>query len=134
MLLRAGYAKGVLYVLTIPDDIADLYALPAPVLAPIRETIAQDLPVRLEAPGRVSLFVYDNDSLIVESFLPRVASVRIIAPKSYARLRDLLSGAELQGRPAPPPPAFPGQAAPPEEKVVFDVLLRPHSYRAFSAR
>ena len=68
ILHRAKYSKGLLYVLTIPQAEGDLYSYPRSVLNSIREIVAKDMYVRLDAPGRVSLYVYDNDKFIVESF------------------------------------------------------------------
>ena len=68
VLLSAKYSKGVLYVLTIPQALGDLYSYPSGVLKAIRDVMAKDMYVRLDAPSRVSLFVYDNDRFIVESF------------------------------------------------------------------
>ena len=57
-----------MYVLTVPQAQGDLYAYPQPVLNTIRQLLGRELFVRLDAPSRVSLFVYDNDKFIVESF------------------------------------------------------------------
>ena len=121
ILLRAAYSKGALYVLTIPEDFGDLYNLPAEALASIRGVLAKDLFVRLEGPSQVSLFVYDNDSFIVESFLPNLSAVKVVTGKRIAKLRDLVSGLDIAG-----------QAR--GEQTVFEVPLVPHSYRVFSAQ
>lgn len=68
ILLSARYSKGMFYVLTIPQAQGDLYCYPQSVLASIRNVLAKDMFVRLDAPSMVSLFVYDNDKFIVESF------------------------------------------------------------------
>ena len=68
LLHSAGYGNGMLYVLTIPESFTDLYNLPAPVLDRIRQTVMTAMPVRLSCPALVSLFQYDNDTFIVESF------------------------------------------------------------------
>ncbi|MES2605574.1 MAG: hypothetical protein V4603_11600, partial [Pseudomonadota bacterium] len=57
LLHDADYNGGHLYVLAIPDNFADLYRLPSVVLTAIRQTLSQDLPAYLDAPGEVSLFV-----------------------------------------------------------------------------
>ena len=46
-----------LQVLTIPENFADLYHYPALALNAIRSEITDHLPVQLEAPAKVSLFV-----------------------------------------------------------------------------
>jgi hypothetical protein len=120
VLLRSAYSKGALYVLTIPENFGDLYNLPPEALAALRGVLAKDLFVRIEAPSQVSLFVYDNDTFIVESFVPHLTVARVVAEKRITKLRDLVTGAEVAGQPR-------------GEQMVFDVPLAPHSYRAFAA-
>ena len=67
LLHDADYAGGHLYVWTIPDNPADLYALPDGALNQIRRTATQGLDVRIDGPAEVSLFLYDNSTLVVES-------------------------------------------------------------------
>ena len=97
VLHSAAYASGVLYVLTIPDNFDDLYKLPEAVLARIRAVVVADLPVRIDAPPQVSFFAYDNDTFIVESFLPEVTDVTIVASEGVSEVRDLLTAEVLQG-------------------------------------
>ena len=120
VLLSAKYSKGVLYVLTIPQAMGDLYSYPAGVLKAIREVLAKDMYVRLDAPSRVSLFVYDNDRFIVESFQENPVEARIVTDKRITKLRDVVSGAELSGEP---------QAG----ATVFTTNLERGSYRVFAA-
>src|SRR3972149_702673 len=124
LFMSADYDKGVLYVLTIPDNFADLYSLPAEVLTQIKEVLMKNLYVSVEAPSGVSLFVYDNDTFIVESFLPHVVEVKIVLGKSVTGLRDL-SGVGFFGGP-------PGRGMTPQprgDKVVFNTFIAPHTYR-----
>lgn len=99
LLHSAAYGPGVLYVLTIPDNLDDLYKLPDAVLARIREVVVADLPLYADAPAQVSLFAYDNDTVIVESFLPEVTDVTLVAAKGIAEVHDVLTGEVLQGKP-----------------------------------
>jgi hypothetical protein len=127
ILLQASYAKGMLYVLTIPENFGDLYHLPSDVLNVIREVLTKDLFVRMEGPGQVSLFLYDNNTFIVESFLPHAASVRLVLDKRFTRLKELTAG----GFPGAGGQGVPGQ--PRGDKVVFDTFVFPHSYRVYAA-
>jgi hypothetical protein len=121
ILHRAKYSKGLLYVLTVPQAQGDLYSYPQPVLNAIREILGKEMYVRLDAPSRVSLFVYDNDKFIVESFQENpVPAARVITDKRISKLRDMLTGQVLTGTP---------QGA----TMVFDTPLVPGSYRVFSA-
>ena len=78
ILHRGKYSKGNIYVLTIPDDFSDLYHYPVAALNQIRTVLGRDLKVRLEGPAKVSLFVYDNDKAIVESFLDETVTVKLV--------------------------------------------------------
>ena len=134
ILHSAGYANGTLYVLTIPDNFGDLYNLPAEVLTRIKETLTRDLYVRLESRSQVALFVYDNDTFIVESFLPESVEVRISVNKPNSKLLDVLSGEELAGE-APPSRVFrvPGRGAGTNRRI-FNIQIKPHSYRVFQCK
>ncbi len=123
ILLQAGYGAGSLYVLTIPDNTADLYNLPAEALNPIREVLSRELPVRLEGPAQVSIYVYDNNTFIVQSFLDHFASLRIVADRKFVKLSDLKSGGG--GFFPQPPPQIRGNSA------VFDIFVGPNNYRVF---
>ncbi|MFZ0033834.1 MAG: hypothetical protein WAK60_02445 [Sedimentisphaerales bacterium] len=129
ILHSADYAKSKLYVLTIPDNFGDLYNLPPEVLTQIKEVLTRDLYVRLDGPSQVALFVYDNDTFIVESFLPDTVDVKIVTDKRISKLRDILSGDELSGKVLSAPSWRGRQAAP--DKMVFDMQIKPHSYRVF---
>ena len=119
ILLDAGYSTGHLYVLTIPDNFGDLYRLPPGALTRIKEVLMKDLPVRVESAAQVALFLYDNDSFIVESFQPQGSQVTIVTDARMTKLRDLRSGQVLTGQ------ARGGS-------MVFDAPIPPHSYRVFA--
>ena len=132
ILHSAGYAKGKLYVLTIPDNFGDLYNLPAEVLTRIKEVLMRDIYVRVDGPSQVALFVYDNDTFIVESFLPESVDVNIVTDKRISKLRDVLSGEELSGKSPPEPPMWARRWQRQEnDKLIFDTQIKPHSYRVF---
>jgi hypothetical protein len=120
VLHSAKYSKGVLYVLAVPQAQGDLYSLPQDVLTAIRNVLCRDLYVRVEAPSQVSLFVYDNDTFILESFRESPGLARIVTEQRIAKLRELLTGRELVGQPR-------------GDRMVFDVLVRPGTYSVFSA-
>jgi hypothetical protein len=128
MLHSASYGGGTLYVLTIPESFTDLYNLPEAVLNRIRQTLCRDMAVRLEGPGEVSLFVYDNGTFIVESFRDEPVEVQVVTGDTSAVLTDLMSGRPVPPAPVPQTPwgRAPGRA--------FKVALPPHSYRVFQAQ
>ena len=133
ILHRANYLNTNLYVLTIPDDMGNLYDYPQPVLNTIRRTVSLDIPVRIDAPAKVSLFVYDNGTFIVESFLDEPVDITVTTTREgVVSITNLESGEVL----APAQPAGPQaggfrfmRTAPNEKN--FSVSLKPHSYKAF---
>jgi hypothetical protein len=137
MLHSASYANGTLYVLTIPESFTDLYNLPQSVLTRIRQTLAGHLPVRLDAPAMVSLFVYDNKTFIVESFLDERVDITVTLAGQVGGLRDLLSDKTLSASGDTGPGRFRGRDMRPGVRGAaphtnFSVQVPPHSYRAFS--
>jgi len=130
ILHEADYADGSLYVLTIPDNFGELKSYPPAVWNRIKQTLMRDLYVRVESPGQVSLFVYDNDTFIVESFLDETVEVRIVIDDRIGTLRDLVSGEELEVEAPPERPAFFGPS-PNTGKVFVTTEVKPHSYRVF---
>jgi hypothetical protein len=125
LLHSAGYANGTLYVLTIPENFVDLYNLPDNVLNRIRQAVSANMPVRLEGPGQISLFIYDNNTFIVESFLDEVAKVNIVSSDEVKQIIDILTDEALAGQAIQ---GFRGRAT--GEKR-FELELKPHSFRVF---
>jgi hypothetical protein len=129
ILHEADYSKGHFYVLAIPDNFADLYNLPAEALNKIRSVLGGGLKIHLEGPGNVSLFVYDNNTCIVESFLPESTDVNIVLPTSFKKLIDINTNKELTGVVRQPRPSWTDRDK--SNKNVFSFSLKPHSFRVF---
>ena len=102
ILMRAPYDTGNLYVLTIPDDMGNLYDFPANALNEIRRIMSKDIGVCLEAPSKVGLFVYDNKTLVVENFNDEPVEVRIVTGDKVMKLESLEDGTVLSPLPAGP--------------------------------
>ena len=128
LLLSANYAKGTLYVLTVPDNFADLYNLPPEVLNKLRQILTQGINVRLEGSSSVSLFVYDNNTFIVESFLPEEKEVKVNVGIKSARITDLISGEEINTQPVKISNIWRRESKP---ESSFEIKIKPHSYRVF---
>jgi hypothetical protein len=129
MLLMDEYGKGKLYVLTVPDNFADLYQLPEGELDALRSYVMGDFPVRIEAPAKVSLFAYDNGSMVVESFRDEPVEVTVRVKGSVARLKNLQTGAVLEGTMAGGG-RHSATAPTAREEMEFKVTLPAHSYVA----
>lgn len=90
LLHDADYAKGHLYVLTVPENFSDFYSYPAAALNEIRRVLTSQLPVRLEGASKVSLFVYDNGTAIVHNFRDEVAQVSLVRGTGSTAKREAL--------------------------------------------
>ena len=131
MVLRAPYSNGNLYVITIPDDFGNLYDLPAGVLNVFRQILSKDLDLRIDAPSKVSLFLYDNDTFIVTSFLDEAVTINVNAREGIDKITDLLSGEVIDVQPSQPVAPFLRRFRGDDKNNVFSVTLPPHSYRLF---
>ena len=132
ILHRGLYGNANLYVLVVPDNFSDLYRFPASALNIIRQTAsARTMPVYIEGPAYVSLFVYDNDTFIVESFLDEPVDVDIVSTGAVKGLSDLLAGTEVQGRVRP---VMGRRGATGNSQSSFTLTVKPHSYRVLRIR
>jgi hypothetical protein len=131
VLLTDKYGEGTLYVWTIPENLNDLYRLPASVLDALRRQLDPGLPVRLEGPAKVSLFAYDNDTFVVQSFLDQPVAVRISG--SFAQIRNLMTGVTMTGNPLASGFFFARRAVSPQapRQYSFDFQIEPHSFVGF---
>ena len=131
ILLRDTYSKGMLFVLTIPDDYGNLYDYPVGALNVIRRAMSKDVGAYIEGPSKVALFPYDNKTLVVENFNDEAVDVRVVVNAKVGSLRDLLSGEQLKPAELPKTPVmwgrnrFFGYA---DGVTVFDIRLAAHSY------
>lgn len=127
ILLMDKYSKGILYVLTIPENANDLYALPQGVLTQIKQYIMAGSPVWMDAPAKVSLFAYDNNSFVVESFLDTPTKVTVAVAGASVHLRNLATGEVIDGKPAKQ------QSRHAAQRTAFQLEIQPHSFAGFAA-
>lgn len=121
MLLRAPYSKGNLYVMTIPDDYGNLYDLPEGVLNAYRRVLSQDLDMYIEGPAKVSLFLYDNGTFIVESFRDEPVTIRLVTNKKIEAVKDMLKGTLVE--------KLPENLR--DHANRYLITLMPHSYKVY---
>jgi hypothetical protein len=120
ILQRVDYAQGRLFVLTIPENVGDLYAYPQAVITAIKKILQKDFIVYVDSPDHVSLFVYDNDTFIVASFQEYELTANLVLDQRFTRLVELPSGQTLTGYVE-------------GEKRIFQAQLLPHQYLVFQA-
>ena len=129
LLFMDRYSKGILYIWTIPDNFNDLYRLPVEVTSALKNYVMRGFPVRVDGPAQVALFAYDNNTFIVESFLPAETGVKISVAGGTAKLRNLVTGERLTGQAQTQ--GFRRRQAAGEARISFNVHLPPHSYAVF---
>jgi hypothetical protein len=129
LLHEADYSKGKFYVLTIPDNFADLYNFPDAALNIIRKALGSQLNVSIEAPSQVSLFAYDNNTFIVESFQDKPVDIKVVTKAPFKTLTEITTGTNITGesRRAQTSWTLPKTGV----TNVFNVTIKPHSYRVF---
>jgi len=129
ILHSADYAKGRFYVWAIPDNFVDLYQLPVPVLNRLRKTVAGNLNVSIEGPGEVALFVYDNNTFVLQSFRNEEVTIHILLDEKVSEIVDIEQNEKIGGQLRK---AYPVRNLISDDDVmVFEVKIKPHSFRGF---
>ena len=128
LLHEAQYSKGKMDILVIPDNPADLYKLPVPILNRIRAVLGAKMPVVLEGPAQVSIFVYDNNTCIVESFQDTPVNINVVTAGAFKTLTDINTNESIPGTFRK---GFRGFGMAENDKNAFAVTLKPHSYKVF---
>lgn len=118
LLLQTEYGKGGLFVLAVPDDFGMLYRLPKEVLRSLRQIVTHGMKVSIDGESRIALFAYDNDTFVIESFLPYDTSVDVVVKQENAALVELNTERVLRGRSA-------------DTQTRVPVYLPAQTYRAF---
>ena len=127
ILHKAKYANAYLYVLTVPDDMGGLYDYPAAALTEIRRVMSKGLDFYLDGPAKVSLFLYDNHTLIVENFNDEPVDVKLVSTKNENKwLTNLEDGRVIEGSLEDYWVGWNRNQA-----MKIPVSLKPHSYMAF---
>jgi hypothetical protein len=119
LLLSNTYSCGKFFVWNIPDDYQSLYKIPKEVILAIREAIMPGFPVILDAKAKIGLFMYDNQTFIVHSFLPHPTEIRLLVESQNGKLHDLAERRELEA------------ACYSNEKAVFTLNLNPGNYKVY---
>jgi hypothetical protein len=128
LLHDADYGKGHLYVLTVPENFADFYNYPAAALNEIRRVLTPQLPVRIEAPSRISLFVYDNGTFIVHNFRDEPTEIAAVVPSHRESITDINSGEQMATTVRQVPARGNSGAS---EQTLVRFTIPAHTFRAF---
>ena len=126
---QANFANGMLYMITIPENFADLYNLPVEVLNKVREIVTSQMGIELNGTSKVSMFLYDNNTFVVESFNDEPVEVEVLLSEKHKSLIDLSSNKKLEMKIVPPGRNVRGKGVP--EKYGYKITLPTHSFKAF---
>ncbi|MFC2089874.1 hypothetical protein ACFLT1_03790 [Bacteroidota bacterium] len=127
LLHMARVADATLYVLTIPENFANLYDLPEPVLNQVRQTFTSHLGISLVGPSRTAFFLYDNNTCVLESFNDTAVKVRIQLSEKPDAVKELTSSESLELL-VLPEMKFRNRVFRPEQYEV-SLTLAPHSFK-----
>ena len=130
LLHQADYGNGKLYLLVIPENFSDLYNLPVSVLNMIRLRLCKGLELLLEGDSKVSMFLYDNHTVVLHSFRDEPTTVNLISNDLNLKLEDLASGAFVDPV-ITEAVKFRSMVIVPERSN-FGIAVPAHSLRAFS--
>ena len=95
VVLRCSYGDGNISIITIPDDMGDLYHYPVQVLGVIREVFGKEMPAVLEGPSGIQLFFYDSGHIIVRSDLPYMEDVTLKVADGVHMAKDIVRNVKL---------------------------------------
>ncbi len=130
LLHRGSYGNATLYLLVIPENFADLYNLPVAILNKIRETICREaLGISLNGPANVSMFLYDNHTLVLHSFNDNEVDVEMVLKEKPNKLIDVDSGKSLKENIKPAEMHW-GKVRI-AEQYGYTTTLAPHSFKVF---
>mgnify|MGYP001079556395 FL=1 len=77
----------------------------------------------------MSLFVYDNDTFVVQSFLDEEVTIHVLSDEKTALITDIDRGETIEGE-LRKAFAF-GNRTYDDDVMVFEVKIKPHSFRGF---
>ena len=93
-------------------------------LTSIKHYLLDGFPLLLDAPSQVSLFAYDNNTLVVESYRSEMSRATVTALGNFTKLRNLATGEVVQGK------VVPNQNAKAAQQTEFTFDVAPHSFVA----
>ena len=124
LLLSSTYGKGKIYILSIPDNPADLYRIPCRVTDALKRVLSRE---GFVSGKDFSVFTYDDGSMILYRYVKgdiRPAHVKVYTKKNVRALKDTVSGETFI-------PSFVTlrEGWESESYLVADVILQPGIFR-----
>lgn len=99
--LRSTYGKGRLYIMSVPENDADLYRMPKAVIDVLKRTLLDEKNDTYATGRNFSLFTYDDGSMILYRYVksdlnPAHITMHTISP--FSELKDMITGKALPVR------------------------------------
>ena len=83
------YGKGRLFILNVPENLADLYKLPLDVWAAISKVLSMGQDVYAASDEKISLFAYENGIYGIQNYSVRPAKVRVYVRRELKGLINI---------------------------------------------
>ena len=91
LLLKSKYSNGKLYLLNLPDNFGELYALPKLVLDTLRRHLLEDFPFYVQGNGKYMFFPSAEDHFVLYSQSNHVEDYTLISKEPFKGILDLES-------------------------------------------
>ncbi len=130
ILHQCKYGNATLYVIVIPDNFSDLYNFPKEVLNKIREIFLRKIKVTFEGEAMVSMFLYDNNTIVFHSFNNSETEIKIVLEEKNKTVQDLQNGTNFISTIREPERFWGKQTG--KEKYIYSIIIPSHSFKAIS--
>jgi len=97
ILLKAQYGSETIFILTVPDNFSDLYLIPQGAINYMRDLFMDDFKIKLHCPAKISLFLYNNNTFSIQSFLNHKSYVDVVIEGENKTVTDIITNKEVTG-------------------------------------
>ena len=117
VMLATRTYEGQFFVLNLPENHDDIYHLPTKILDTMRQILGIGMPARLIGPAQISLFLYDNDTLILQHYEAFTQLCSLVVDGKASLLEDVCTGKAYQISHVS------------ETETYFDLVMAPTAYK-----
>jgi hypothetical protein len=86
LLTYSRYGEGHLCLFNVPDSFSDLYEIPHEIMGVVRKNISKNQPCWFEGENKIALFLYDNRSAAIRSFLDHGSVIMLHIPGDFSEI------------------------------------------------
>lgn len=92
IMTEEDYGKGRLFILNVPQNYADFYALPEKVWETIAKHLSMGQRVYVASDEKCSFFAYDNNIYGVQNYAPHGSIIRFVVRGEFKGLKNIETG------------------------------------------